>query len=393
MDALQKAKAISDDIIALRRRLHQVPEIGLKLPRTARIITDELDRLGIPWRKINDSYDGIVADISRGKGKTVVFRADIDGLPIAEQTGLDFAAANGAMHACGHDCHAAILLGAARLFSENEGFRGTIRLIFQPAEETVGAARRMCEDGAMDGADAFFALHVGNMVKEESGRLIITEGAVMASRDSFTITVTGKGCHGATPAEGKDPIVISAYIITALQTMVSREIDGTDSAVLTIASIHSGGAYNVIPDAAVMTGSIRTLNSAIRQRFVRRLEELACGIAALMGARARIDWDEGMPATECDKDMTAYVRQTAQHMFGKQAVTSLDKPLMSSEDAGFYLQRAKGCYFFFSTNPKGCEVFPNHNPRFMVDDSLLYKMSALFFELGVGATGEGDKNS
>ena len=389
MDTLKKAETISGDIIALRRRLHQVPEIGLRLPQTARIITMELDRLGIPWRKINDSYDGIVAEISRGKGKTVVFRADIDGLPIVEQTGLDFAAANGAMHACGHDCHAAILLGAARMFSEDESFSGTVRMIFQPAEETVGAARRMCEDGAMNNADAFFAVHVGNMVKEESGRLIITEGAVMASRDSFTITVTGKGCHGATPAEGKDPIVVSAYIITALQTMVSREIDGTDSAVLTIASIHSGDAYNVIPDAAVMTGSIRTLNSRIRQQFVRRLEELACGIAALMGAKAQIEWDEGMPVTDCDKGMTAYVRQTAERMFGKQAVTSLCKPLMSSEDAGYYLQRAKGCYFFFSTNPKGCEVFPNHNPHFMVDDSLLYKMSALFFELGIGVLDEG----
>ncbi|MGN1119964.1 MAG: M20 family metallopeptidase, partial [Oscillospiraceae bacterium] len=233
MDTLQKAEAISNDIIALRRRLHQLPEIGLRLPQTVKIITDELDRLGIPWRRINDSYDGIVAEINRGQGKTAVFRADIDGLPIEEQTGLDYAAANGAMHACGHDCHAAILLGAARLFAEDDSFRGTARFIFQPAEESVGAARRMCEDGAMDKADAFFAVHVGNMVDEPSGRLIITEGAVMASRDSFTITVTGKGCHGATPAAGKDPIVISAYIITALQTMVSREINGNDSAVLT----------------------------------------------------------------------------------------------------------------------------------------------------------------
>lgn len=382
MDYIGKAKEISEYIIAIRRKLHTCPETGLVLPQTTAIITSELEKMGIPYVK-TEGYDGIIAEINNGSGKTVVFRADTDGLPIEEQTGLDYASKNGCMHACGHDCHAAVLLGAAKLFCENKVFNGTVRLLFQPAEESFGAARRMCEDGAMKDADAFFAMHVGNMVEEQRDRMIISSGVVMASRDSFTITVTGKGCHGATPAAGTDPVVISAYIITALQTMVSREINGTDSAVLTIASLHSGDAYNVIPEQAVMTGSMRTLDSNVRALFIKRLEEISCGIAAVMGAAAKVEWDEGMPVTKCDEQMSGYVRSMSQRLFGENSTVSMKKPLMSSEDAGFFLEKAPGCYWFFSTNPEGCEVYPNHNPHFTVDDEILYKGAGLFFALGM----------
>lgn len=379
---LCQAKCLADQITGWRRDLHRIPELDLDLPQTAAYVCARLEELGIPYR-ISEAHFGIVALIEgrSGPGRTVALRADMDALPIAEKAEIPFASQNGRMHACAHDAHAAMLLGAAELLMRNRAcFSGSVKLIFQPGEECSGGAQRMIDEGALENprVDAVFGQHAGVMATElPGGHFGFYPGAFMASRDSFTITVRGRGCHGSAPAQGVDPVAVSAYLITALQTLVSREINGTDQAVLTIGSIHGGEVYNIIPDEVVLEGAVRCLNEGIRIQLEKRIREMCEGIARTMRASCEIVYERGYPVTMNDPELTAFAEQSARRLLGEERVDRLEKPLMGSEDMSVFLQHCPGCYWVFSTPPRVGETYANHNPRFAIDDSELYLGSAL----------------
>lgn len=382
MDFLTSAREAANETIAWQRALHQVPETGLQLPLTTRIIEQALKDMDVPFETFS-GHSGILGLI-RGAlpGKTVALRADMDGLLITEQTGLPHAAKNNCMHACGHDGHMAMLLGAAKLLVRvRDRLCGNVKLIFQPAEESVGGAQRMIEDGVLENprVDAIFGQHCGNLLPNlPHGAVAFKYGPMLASRDTFLITVTGKGCHGATPAEGIDPVVVSAHIITALQVLVSRECNGTDCAVLTVGSMHAGDAYNIIPERATLYGSIRSLDEAIRGRLKRRIPELAGGIARAFGAEASCAFeDDGYPVTASDGRMVDFARAIAVKLLGPDRVHVMEQAIMVSEDMSCFLNAVPGCFWFFLTPPARGERFPNHNPHFSIDSSLLPEGSAL----------------
>lgn len=378
MDFYQQAKAFSGEIIAFRRALHQIPETGLFLPKTAEYILNELSQLGLSPRTY-EGHSGITADIVGGQpGPVRALRADMDGLPITEETGLSFASTNGAMHACGHDAHMAMLLGAARLLCDaRDSLRGTVRLIFQPAEESDGGAVPMIRDGVLEGVEVIFGQHCGSLIPGlPAGTVAVRPGGMMASWDCFDLTVRGVGGHGAQPAECVDPVVVSAHIITALQTLISRECNATDAAVLTIGSLQSGEVCNIIPETALMKGALRCLDDAVRERLVRRIAEMAKGIAGAMGAQAEITFYEGMPPVQNDEACTAYFLNTARRLLGEERVKLLETPMMVCEDMAFFLQKCRGCFWFFST-PSQKGAAPHHNAVFDLDERVLFEGSAL----------------
>ena len=296
-------QALQDEITALRRELHQIPEVGAQLPETAACLSAHLDRLGIPFvRSPRDS--GLIASIQGGlPGRTVALRADMDALPIQEETGLPFSSRRpGVMHACGHDAHAAMLMGAAQVLQKHrKELRGTVRLLFQPAEEQCEGAKVILEQGALDGVDAIFGFHIGTLLGDDipSGTVIAPSGCCMAAFDKFTIRVRGRGCHGSTPEKGVDPVNAAAHIVLSLQAITTREISAARSLVLTIGRIQGGDQYNIIPDEVVLEGTIRTLEGGLRQYAARRIGEVAQAAAAVFGASAdcTITWGAPLSST------------------------------------------------------------------------------------------------
>ena len=380
-EILNAAQTLQEEIIQFRRALHAMPELDLNLPKTRGYICRQLDALGIPYRTFPDN-SSICAWIRGGAdGRTVALRADIDALHITEETGLPYASHNGNMHACGHDAHAAMLLGAAAILKKlQSSISGNVTLLFQSGEEGSGGAQDLIAAGVLDEppVDVLFGQHAGLLSPElPGGAFGFYPGTFMASRDTFYLTVKGQGCHGSTPAAGVDPITVSAYLITALQTLVSRECNGTDSAVLTIGSIHGGEVYNIIPDQVQLQGAIRCLDETKRSELERRIHELAEGLCASMRARCDVVFEHGYPVLVNDSDATLFAAQCARELFGKESVCMLKHPLMSSEDMSFFLQKRPGCYWCFSTPPAAGPHYPNHSPRFQIDDSMLYRGAAL----------------
>jgi len=383
-DLKEQALEITEKIIEWRRSFHRIPELDLNLPKTSEMVQRVLKEMGIPFRTFKD-HSGIEAHI-RGrmideKSKTVALRADMDGLRIKEKAEVPYASDTGNMHACGHDAHMAMVLGAARLLLDNiEELEGNVKLIFQPGEERSGGAERMLKEGVFENprVDLVLGQHVGLLVPElPNGHFGFYPGNFMASRDSFRITVEGKGGHGSTPASSVDPIVIASHLILALQTLVSREVDGTDSVVITIGSIHGGETYNVIPETVELIGAIRCLKEEQRDYFSQRIRNLCQGICESMRGSCSIDYERGYPVTFNHFAETEFVMKQAIQLFGEERVHLLEQPLMGSEDISFFLQKAPGCYWIFATQPLGSKIYPNHNPRFELDDSLLYMGSAL----------------
>jgi len=387
---LKQAKLESQKIISWRREFHKIPELDLSLSNTSELVKKALDEMGIPYKTF-PSHSGIVALIEgfdcTGLSKTVGLRADMDALPVRELAAVPYASQNDFMHACGHDGHMAMLLGAAKLLAQNrQDLYGRVKLIFQPGEELSGGAFRMIEEGVLlnPNVDVLFGQHVGMLSAElPAGHFGFYPGSFMASRDSFIINIKGKGCHGAVPAEGVDPVVISAQIITALQTLVSREINGTDQAVLTIGAIHGGETYNIIPETVTMKGAIRCMNEEQRMYFEKRIRGVCTGISEAMRGSCTIEYEHGYPVTNNDPKTTQFVIETAKELFGKEAVRILSKPLMGSEDMSFFLQKRPGCYWLLSTPPKDKEAYPNHSPYFEIDDEYLYLGAALMAQTAV----------
>lgn len=385
MDIINRSKEMGKEIINWRRDLHQIPEIGLELPKTSKYVADQLDKMGIEYKdKIGVS--GIVGLIKGGKpGKTIALRADMDGLPIREETGLEFASQNGNMHACGHDAHAAILLGTAKILNENkENLKGNVKLIFQPAEEGPGGAKPMIEDGALENpkADAVMGMHVGSLTdSKEEGAIMVSTGEMMACLDRFSLKLIGSGCHGAYPETGVDPIAMAGYFISNVQSIISRELSPTDPAVITVGTINGGFAYNIIPDSVQLEGTVRAVNQEVREKIAKRIETFAKGISETMRGDYEYEYIFGYPPLVNNEKFTNRFIESANKIVGEEEIIVMKKPVMGGEDMAYFLNEVPGTFFFMNT-PKAVDgqYYPHHNSKFDIEDNMLWRGTALLLQ-------------
>ena len=331
---------------------------------------------------------GVVALLEvPGASGCVALRADMDALPLTEETGLPFAAPGEAMHACGHDAHMAMLLGAAALLVERrEELSGTVRFLFQPGEEQGRGAAALIAAGALWGVDGVCGLHVGRLFPElASGQVGLRSGTAMASMDRFEVVLKGRGTHGAMPHGGIDPIVMAGEFVGILQTLVSRETPATRPAVVSVGRIHGGSAFNIIPGEVRLEGTFRAVTPEDRERLARRVDELARGVAALHGGEAEVLWEKGAPPVVNHRGFTEAFRRSAGKVLPPEDLVDLEAPTLVGEDMALYLERVPGVFFFLG----GGEGYPHHHPRFDLDEEVLWRGSALFarFALDFGAEG------
>ena len=371
---LVDARAILADTIQLRRRIHRHPELGLALPRTQATVLEALAGLPLDVRT-GQRTTSVVARLAGARpGPTILLRADMDALPMAEETGLPFASeVAGAMHACGHDAHTAMLVGAARLLAaRRESLAGNVVFMFQPGEEGYHGARVMLEEGLLDGTPpptAAFALHVTHRLT--AGAIAARPGPAMASGDTLQIVVRGRGGHASAPHDCLDPIPIACEIVQAFQTLVTRQVNVFDPAVVTVAKIEAGTTRNVIPDTASLLGTIRTVSEATRERVLEGVRRVAEGVAAAHGAEVAVELIRGYPVTVNDADFTGFVLDTARELLGSEAAHATSHPIMASEDFSYVLQRVRGAIANLSTRPANGPAFPNHSPRMLLNESAL----------------------
>ncbi|AYD02939.1 M20 aminoacylase family protein [Neorhizobium sp. NCHU2750] len=369
------------EVVAIRRHLHEYPELGLSEFRTSDFIAGKLAEYGYEVTR-GLAKTGMVATLRNGtSARTVGIRADIDALPITEETGADYASKNaGVMHACGHDGHTAMLLGAAKILAERKNFDGTIHLIFQPAEENFGGAKIMIDEGLFDRfpCDAVFGLH--NDPGMPFGKVFVKEGPIMAAVDDCRIIVNGRGGHGAEPQAAADPIVAGASIIMALQTVVSRNVHPLDQAVVTVGAFNAGIASNVIPERAEMAITIRSFDPKVRDLLEERIRAIAEGQAESYGMTATVEYSRGYEAVVNHKAETDFVRGLARKVVGPENVAEIARPMMGAEDFAYMLLERPGSYFFLGTAKTDND--PSlHHPRFDFNDDALPIGTSLWVEL------------
>ena len=387
-----ESEQLQPKVIQWRRHIHQNPELSNQEFETAALVARELHRLKFDIVETGVAGTGVVGTlVGKKPGPVVALRADMDALPGVEQTGLPFASTKttmyngqqvGIMHACGHDAHVAILLGVAELFSRNkEQLPGTVKFIFQPAEEGVNdaeswGAKLMVEEGVLDGPykpEVIFGLHV---VPGPTGSLIYQEKGVLAASDPFTITISGKQTHGATPWLGHDPIAVAGQMITAMQMIPARQLDVTKApTVISVGSIHAGVKGNIIPEKVVMEGTVRTLDKKIRQQTLAQLKKTVEGVAALSNTSATITFEPGYPITYNDPQLTEQMQSSMARVAGNAGLFVMS-PRTGAEDFSFYQQQIPGLYIGLGVNKpnSGSDViYPNHSPRFDVDENALIK--------------------
>ncbi len=378
-DFLSEAQALFEYTQALRRDFHRHPELGFHEVRTAGIVARELNKLGLEVTP-GIAETGVVATIEGNRQEPVLLlRFDMDALPIQEQTGTSYASENpGVMHACGHDGHTAVGLTVARmLHSHRQELSGTIKLVFQPAEEGEGGAQRMLAEGILENphADAALALHLWN--EKPFGWLGITAGPTMAAAEIINIKVTGRGGHGAIPQLAIDPILASAQIINALQSIVARNVSPLETAVVSVTSIHGGETFNVIPAQVSLQGTIRTFSPEVRQHVLERFHQVVEGVGTAMQCQVECQVQSISPAVVNDGDLAERVRTTARHLLPDSQVEA-DYHTMGAEDMAFILQKLPGCFFFIgSANPAEGLDAPHHHPRFDFDERALVHATAL----------------
>ena len=383
----EECKKLQEELVRMRRELHQIPEVGDVLPETRSYVEGKLKEYGIPFTE-NSHDSGLIAVIKGGKpGKTLALRADMDALPITEENEVDYKSRHkGAMHACGHDTHMAMLLGAAKVLNEHKDeLCGNVKLFFQTNEEGSRGAERMVNDGCMDDVDAVFGTHIGCILSKDlpSGTVVAVPGCCMASFDKFVIKVKGTGCHGSTPEKGVDPINIAAHIVINLQEVLAREIAAVKPAVLTIGKFNAGVAYNVIPSEVVIEGTIRALEEDVRQELAKRIGEISKATAETFRGSAEYEMIWGAPPVVNDAKMAELAADSARDVLGNDMVVDhIATPNMGGEDFAYYLMKKPGAFMFLSSaDPKKHTDVPHHNPRFNVDEDVLWEGSAVFVRI------------
>ncbi|MHA7599878.1 M20 aminoacylase family protein [Alicycliphilus sp. T452] len=373
LDAIQRYAA---DLVAIRRDIHHHPELGFAEDRTSDLVAERLEAWGFQVER-GIGKTGLVGRLRCGDGpKRLGLRADMDALPIEERTSVPHSSCHpGVMHACGHDGHTAMLLGAARYLAQTRRFNGTLNLIFQPAEENFGGARRMLDEGLFERypCDSVFAMH--NMPGYPTGKLVFRDGAMMASSDYVTVTVTGVGGHGSSPHHGRDPVVAAASIVMALQTLVSRNVNPFDLGVVTVGAIHGGAASNVIPEKVTLEISVRAMSAEVRALLEQRIKELIDGQSRSFGVQAEVEYRRGYPVLVNTPRETQFARETALALLGPDEVIEQGAGRSGSEDFAYMLEECPGCYLFIG-NGTGKSTPMLHNPRYDFNDEVLVRGAA-----------------
>lgn len=387
------AETILPDLVELRRAIHREPELGLQNPKTLAKIKDALAGLPLEYRE-GPSTTGLLAVLKGpSNGRTVLLRGDMDALPLHEDTGLDFSSETaGAMHACGHDTHVAMLVGAAKMLcARKDELAGTVYFMFQPGEEGHHGARFMLDDGLIDPLpDAAFALHI--MPNAPHGIFTGRAGPLLASSDVLSIKVKGAGGHASMPHDATDPIPVACEIVSAIQSMVTRKISVFDPAVITIAKIEAGTTNNIIPETASMLGTIRTLSPKRRAMVAEELNRLIPAIAAAHGCSAEVHIEQGFPVTICDNHAVHFGQQVVETQFGSESWMSLDHPIMGAEDFAYVLEKVPGAMFFLGASHEGddwrscCGL---HSNRMVLDERVMAKGAALHAALAERFLAEG----
>ncbi|HEW63668.1 MULTISPECIES: M20 metallopeptidase family protein [Fervidicoccus] len=380
VNILELAREKEKEIVELRRLLHQHPEIAHKEYETHKILVEHLEKIGLHPRTLAGT--GIIADIE-GKekgGKTVAIRADMDALPIKEENDVPYKSLNeGFMHACGHDAHMSMVYGAALILNElRDKFNGRVRLLYQPAEEegTLGGAKPMIEEGALDGVDYILGMHVWPELPE--GVIGYRKGPFFAAADTIKITVKGKGGHGAKPNLAVDPIMISAKVVDALHTISSREVDPLEPFVITIGSIHGGTAHNIIPDKVEMLGTVRTLSKELRDSMEERLRRIIRGVTSAFNGDFSLEYLYGYPVLINHQEVTEIMKNVVEGLLGKEKVVE-SKPTMGGEDFAYYLEKVPGTFMFLGTyNEKMGYIYGVHTSKFNLNEKILPIGSSVF---------------
>jgi hippurate hydrolase len=377
-------ESFAEKIVALRRDIHREPELGFDTKKTAQKVLSALEGLPLDVQT-GVAENGIVATLrGEGDGPTVGLRADMDALPIREDTGLPFASEiEGKMHACGHDGHTSMLVGAAHALSAMRGrLNGKVKFFFQPAEEGGGGGKVMVEEGAADDVATIFALHLWPGLP--FGTAATKAGPIMAAADAFEMTVRGRGGHGAFPHQTADAITMAAQIVTAMQTVVSREVDPVEPAVVTVGEIEAGSAFNIIPETARLGGTVRTLNEDLRRNMPERIERLARGFARGMRGDAELEYTFSYPVTMNDEGAAQHALGVIGGLFGEENTLELANPSMGAEDFAFFLEKMPGAFIWLGV---GEDVSFLHTPTFAFDEEILPLGSALLTALALEKLG------
>jgi len=389
-DLFEEANTLFESMRALRRDFHRHPELGFQEVRTSSIVAQTLRELGLEVTT-GIGKTGVVGMLEGQRaGPVVLLRFDMDALPVHEETGADYASQNpGVMHACGHDGHTAVGLTVAKLLhAHSQNMAGSVKLVFQPAEEGLGGAQAMIDDGVLESPSPDFALALHLWNEKPLGWLGIHAGPVMAASEIFKVSLTGKGGHGASPHLSVDPVLAAAHVVTALQGIVSRNIAPLEAAVVSVTSIRGGEAFNVIPSTVEMLGTIRTFLPEVRQRVLERFPQIVEGVAGGMGCQANVEITSITPAVVNEARIAQGVEEAARQLWPGQPVDR-DFQSMVSEDMALMMQRVPGCYFFVgSANPaKGLDA-PHHHPRFNIDEDALPRAAALMASSAVHLLGD-----
>jgi amidohydrolase len=376
MPIVNRIAEYAEDMKVWRQHLHQIPELAFDLPKTSAFVADRLRDFGVDELHESIAQTGLVAIINgRGDGPTIGLRADMDALPIAEETELEYASTHpGNMHACGHDGHTTMLLGAARYLAETRKFSGRVALIFQPAEESGGGAGVMVDEGVMDKFDIAQVYGIHNAPGFDDGCFYTNPGALMAAVDTFHVHIQGVGGHGAMPHETRDPVIAACGIAQAIQTIVSRNHYALDDLVVSVTQIHTGTVDNVIPDTAYINGTVRTFDPKVQAMVMDRMQAIVAGQAASYGVEAKLDYEVGYPATINDIDKTAFAADVAREIAGAHRVDAEAGREMGAEDFSYMLQARPGAYMFLGQG-EGAGL---HHPKYDFNDDVA-PVGASFF--------------
>ena len=379
MDFLKEAKEIENEIVENQRYLHQNAEVGFELSETTKFVKNKLEKIGCEVESCGKN--GLVALIGKGTGKTFLLRADMDALPIEEEAEVEFACKNGNMHACGHDFHTAMLLGAARLLKNHENeIKGTVKLMLQPAEEILSGAKNMIENGILENPkpEGALMLHVMAGLPLKTGTIVVAKGVSAPAADYFTINIQGKGCHGSTPQQGVDALTIGAHILIALQEINARELGVSDEATLTIGKMTGGTTGNVIADKVVMEGTLRAYDEEMRNHIKKRICEITQGIANTFRGKGTADFGNGCPPLKNDRELSGEIERYLTDAFGEDLVLNTEKmggrtsKSGGSEDFSYISQEIPSVMLALAAgNSEEGYLYPQHHPKVKFDEKVL----------------------